>query len=164
MFLLKRALAMAVAVAVAATLVTPAAAGKKQGPKPYTSEDGVIAVPHTLLYASTGEMNSVTGREFEARCAIPGSNGLDAYVYEVPKEYQAIDADIAAIGDAPVGWDLYIFFYDKDCKRNTMTVQAQGAVTESDAEGLMPKGTAYVLIADFAGGPATIHYELKPAS
>jgi hypothetical protein len=159
---LKKALVLAVVLALGASLFSPAAVAKKKGPKPYKSEEGVIGAPHTLLYSSTGELNSVTANEFEATCAIPVTNGLDAYVYEVPEEYQAIQANIAAHGSAQVAWDLYIFFYDADCKLNAYAIAAQGTVTMADAEGIMPAGTTYVLIADFAGDPATIYYELKP--
>jgi hypothetical protein len=153
------------AVALAALIVTaslgPAVAGKKK-PKPYTSEEGIIAVPHTMLNSTTGEVNSVTAREFEARCEIPASNGLDAYVYEVPKAYQKIEAEIAARANASIAWDLYVFFYTKDCVRAPYSLGAQGSVTQADVEGPMPKGTAFVLIADFAGEPTTVYYELKP--
>jgi hypothetical protein len=151
------------AVVLAAGLVTTvggAAAGAKKKPKPYKSEDGVIAVGHTLLYSSTGEVNSVTAKEFENSCAIPASNGLDAYVYEVPAAYQKLEMTFKAVGKAQVAWDLYGFFYDKDCKRLPSAAAAQGAVTMADATGVMPAGTAYVLIANFAGDPVTVHYEL----
>ena len=157
---MKKFVAVILTVLAVAALATPASAGKK--PKPYKSEDGIILVGHTLLYASTGDTNSVTAKEFENTCAIPASNGFDAYVYEVPKEYQTIQANITAHSQAQVAWDLYIFFYDKDCTRNPITIQAQGSVTKSDASGVMPAGTAYVLIANFAGDPAPINYELKP--
>ncbi len=159
MGLRKTALVLTMALCVA--LAPPAVAGKKK-PKPYKSEEGRILVPHTLLVSSTGETNSVTAKEFENRCALPASNGFDAYVYEVPKEYQTIQSNIVAKGQAQVAWDLYIFFYDKDCVRNPSAITAQGTVTMADAEGIMPAGTAYVMIADFAGDPATVHYELKP--
>jgi hypothetical protein len=159
---LKRVLALTTALVLAAGMAGPATAGKKKAPKPYTSEDGLIVAPHTMLYSSTGEVNSVTANEFENRCAIPASNGLDAYVYEVPKEYQSIEAQIAAHSGATVAWDLYIFFYDKDCQMLPVPIAAQGAVTNADAEGPMPKGTTYVLIANFAGEPGTVFYELKP--
>jgi hypothetical protein len=159
---LKKTLALAVVLVLGASLVTPAVAGKKKGPKPYKSEEGIIAAPHTMLYSSTGKLNSVTANEFEARCAIPVTNGLDAYVYEVPKEYQTIQANITAHGAAQVAWDMYAFFYSKDCELNPYAVTAQGTVTMADAEGIMPAGTAWVLLADYAGDPATIYYELSP--
>ena len=158
---LRKLLLFALTLILGASSLVPAVAGKK-GPKPYKSEEGIILVPHTMLYSSSGEVNSVTANEFESRCAIPASNGFDAYVYEVPKEYQTIQAEITAHGKAQAAWDMYAFFYDKDCKISPTAVAAQGAVTMADAEGVMPAGTAYVLLADFAGDPATVSYELKP--
>ena len=158
----RKALVVAIAMLVVVALIGPATAGKKKGPKPYKSEEGIIAAPHTLLFASTGELNSVTANEFEARCAIPVTNGLDAYVYEVPKEYQKIEAKIAARAKSMVAHDLYAFFYKADCTLQPYSLQAAGTVHQSDVEGLMPAGTAWVLIADFAGDPATVWYELKP--
>ena len=157
----KKLAALAMAVIVVASPAGSAAAGKKK-PKPYKSEEGIIAVAHTLLHSSTGEVNSVTAGEFEARCAIPATNGLDAHVFEVPKAYQKRTAEIAARSTASIAWDLYVFFYSKDCTRGPYSLGAQGSVAQADVEGQMPKGTAYVLIANFAGEPASVYYELKP--
>jgi hypothetical protein len=157
----RKIVSVVVALGLVALIGGPAAGAKKK-PKPYKSEDGIIAVGHTMLYSSTGEVNSVTAREFESTCGVPASNGLDAYVYEVPATYQKLQMNIKAVGAAQVAWDLYIFFYDKDCKRNPAAVAAQGSVTMADASGVMPAGTAYVLIANFAGDPVTVHYELTP--
>lgn len=161
----RRLIALVAVFALVASLGAPATAGKKKkAPKPYTSEEGRIAVPHTLLYASTAEVNSVTANEFEARCEIPASNGFDAYVYEVPAEYQKIQANFHAYGKASLGWDLYAFFYKEDCTLQPYAITASGTTSFSkqDAEGIMPAGTAYVLIADFLGDPATVYYELSP--
>lgn len=161
----KKILIPALVVGLLAGSVVPATAGKKKSnkPKPYTSEEGVILAPHTLLNSATGEVNAVTAKEFEARCAIPATNGIDAYVYEVPAAYQKIEAQIKAIGSSTIGHDLYVFFYDKECNRNPVSISADAATGgANDAEGILPKGTTYVLIADFCCDPATIHYELKP--
>ena len=158
----KKTLAVVIAMVLAATLSAPAAVAKKKKPKPYTSEEGLIVAPHTMLYATSQEVNSVTANEFEATCSIPASNGLDAYVYEVPAEYQKIEADITATATGQVAWDLYIFFYKSDCTLQPYSYQAAGTVAMNDAKSVMPAGTAYVLIADFAGDPVTVRYELKP--
>ncbi len=153
---------VALVLALVASLAAPALAGKKK-PKPYTSPDGVIAVAHTMLYASTGEVNSVTANEFEARCEVPATNGLDAYVYEVPAAYQKIQSNITATADSSVGHDLYAFFYDKNCALLPTSVSAGAVVGEKrDAEGIMPAGVSWVLLANFAGDPAVVRFELKP--
>ncbi|MGH2756845.1 MAG: hypothetical protein ACRDI3_03560 [Actinomycetota bacterium] len=153
-----------VVLALVASLVVPSAvAGKKKKPKPWKSEEGSIAVPHTMLISSTGERNNVTLREFEARCAIPATNGLDGYVYEVPKEYQTIPSKIAARGSGGTR-ALYIILYDKDCQMQ-MYFTGSDAIpsTEDDTEGAMPPGIAYVGLANFFGHPqVTVWVELKP--
>lgn len=161
---LRSVIVTALVIALAASSLAPAAAGKKKskGPKPYKSPEGTIAVAHTMLYSSTGEPQSVTAKEFQNRCAVPASNGFDAYVYEVPKEYQTIQANIAARGTSNVGHDLYAFFYDDKCVLKS-AVSAQAAVAEKiDAEGIMPAGTFWVVLASFAGDPVKVFYELKP--
>ena len=153
---------VALVIGLLASVLGPASAGKKK-PKPYKSDEGQIAVAHTMLFSSTGEVNSVTAREFENTCAIPATNGLDAYVYEVPAEYQKLQVPIEAIRQSSVGHNLYIFFYDKACVRNPVAVSSGSTVAEkTDASGIMPAGTAYLLIASFAGDAVTIHYELTP--
>lgn len=166
---LRKTLVVMLVLALCASLSADAMAGKKKkkkkGPEPYTSEEGMILVPHTMLVSSTGEVNSITAQEFENTCAIPATNGLDAYVYEVPEDYQKIEADIVVKGAAQLGWQLYAFFYTEDCERSPIAITPGGTtdLIEQDAEGFMPAGTAYVLVADFLGDPVTVHYELKPA-
>jgi hypothetical protein len=160
---LKNGLILLVVLALVAALGAPAVAGKKKKPKPFTSDEGLIAVPHTLLYATSGDVNSVTANEFENTCSIPASNGLDAYVWEVPAEYQKITSDIKSFSAASM-YDLYVFFYKADCTLQPYSLQASGTAGATHAPyGEMPKGTAYVLMANFLGDPAgAIHFELTP--
>lgn len=159
--IVKRMLVLAVVAGLVTMVGGPASGGKKK-PKPYKSEDAVIALAHTVLYSSTGEVNSVTAKEFESSCAIPASNGLDAYVYEVPAAYQKTEWTFKGIGQAQVGWDLYAFFYDKECSRLSVIAASGAGVSKTDASGVMPAGAAYVLMASFSGDPVTVHYELTP--
>jgi hypothetical protein len=163
---LKKTIVLMLIVALVAALGSTATAGKKKkkGPKPFTSSEGLIGVPHTVLYSSSGEVNSVTAKEFEARCAIPASNGLDAYVWEVPAEYQAIESNIETFS-AGSSYDLYAFFYKEDCTLQAYSLTASGStgLVANAPKGIMPAGTAYVLMANFLGDPAAaIHFELKP--
>ena len=159
-----RIVTVLVVLAIVATLGMPAMAGKKKKPKPFTSEDGIIAVPHTLLYATSGEVNSVTANEFENLCQIPATNGLDAYVWEVPAEYQTIESTIESASTADA-YNLYIFFYKEDCTLQSYSLQATSAteLIQQAPKGLMPAGTHYVLMANFLGDPAaTINFTLTP--
>jgi hypothetical protein len=160
----KRMLAIALALVVGASLIAgTATAAKKKGPKPYKSEEGMVAIPHTLLRASSGQQNSITIQEFENRCAVPASNGLDAYVFEVPEDYRKIDATITTHATATY-YDLYALFYDESCKLGAYALEASGSTGLSTEApyGTMPAGTAYVVIADFLGDPATVSFDLKP--
>ena len=67
-----------------AALSAPASAGKKKL-KPYKSETITIAAGHPAFYSTSGTLLTVTAQEFLQTCAIPSSNGLDAYVFEVPR-------------------------------------------------------------------------------
>ena len=137
-----------------------AAMAAKKAPKPYKSEEVTLAVPHPVVYGNTGSVNAITAKEFEASCSTPSSNGLDAYIFEVPKDYQKIDAEIAAIGSSsgPAGWDLDIYLYDAECV-TTFALNAEG----TDESGVIPKGTAWILIHNYVGDPGiTAHIELKP--
>ena len=137
-----------------------AASAAKKGPKPFKSEEVTIAVPHPVVYGNTGSVNSITAKEFEGSCSTPSSNGLDAYVFEVPKDYQNVQAEISAIGSSsgPAGWDLDIYLYDANCV-TTFALNAEG----TDESGVIPKGTAWILIHNYLGDPGlSAHIELKP--
>ncbi len=142
---------------------SPAWAGKKK-PKPYKSEEVTILVPHPVFYGATGAVNSVTAKEFENRgCATPTTNGLDAFIFEVPKPYQKIVATVEAkraTTSAPTGmYDLDIYLYDVSCKQ-TLAFNAEG----TDESGSIPKGTGWILVHNYLGDPAVRAYiELKPA-
>ncbi|MEA2447343.1 MAG: extracellular elastinolytic metalloproteinase [Actinomycetota bacterium] len=151
---------IALAIALPLLLAGPAAVAGKKAPKPYKSEEVTIAVPHPVLYGQSGAVNTITAKEFEQSCAIPSSNGLDAYVFEVPKEYKNVQAQISAIGTAatPAGYDLDIYLYDASCK-TTFAINAEG----TDESGIVPKGTAFILIHNYVGEPGlSAHIELEP--
>ncbi|HEV3472189.1 MAG TPA: hypothetical protein VG408_03155, partial [Actinomycetota bacterium] len=57
-----------------------------------------IAIAHPILHTSTGDAVNVTIQEFKTRCALPGTQGLDAHIFEVPDVYRTIDAGVSAIG------------------------------------------------------------------
>lgn len=150
------------AVVVALMAVVPAAWAGGARPQPYKSPEGTIAVPHPILYSNTGSVNDVTAKEFEQNCSIPASNGVDAYVFAVPKAFQKTTAAIEAVGTdtGPGGYDLDMYFYDKTCKNN-------GAANASgtDEYGVIPKGTAFVLVDNYLGDPnVSVHIELKSGS
>lgn len=148
--------------ALVVSLQGPAAAQKKKkkakGPKPYVSETVTIAVAHPVFYGTTGAPRAVTAAEFEATCALPSSNGLDAYVFEVPAAYQKIDSTITTVSSGgPAGYDIDMYLYGEDC-----TVSLAYNSESIDETGVMPKGTHFVLLHNYLGGPVETSFELRP--
>ena len=155
--MLKKTIALGLALAL--SLVGSAAVAKTKKPKPYKSEDVQIAIAHPVVYGSTGSVNSVTAQEFQNSCAIPNSNGLDGYVFEVPKQFSKIDAQLDAIGEAggAAGYDLDIYLYSPDCTP-TLAFNQEG----TDEAALLPKGTGWIFVHNYLGDPnTTFHIEIK---
>jgi len=157
--MMKRMVSALLIVGLLASFAAPAAAKKKKkGPKPYKSEEGTIAVGHPVFFSASGDVLSVTAQEFQNSCALPQSNGVDAYVYEIPADYQSIEASIQAFGGgSQVPHDLDIFLYDAEC-----SMAGVFNSTNPDETGFVQKGTAYALLYNYAGDPVTVHIELKP--
>lgn len=155
----KKLLILGLVLALAAALAGPVAA-KKKGPKPYKSEEVSIEVGHPFFFGTSGTLLGLTPQEFINSCAIPSSNGFDAYVFEVPKDYQKTTAAITATGVAdgsPVEADMDIYLYDSTCT-NVGAFNAAG----TDESGVMSPGTAFVVVHNYTGGPTTAQISLKP--
>jgi hypothetical protein len=144
----KRIALVGLALVVAAGGTGVAAAAKK--PKPYKSEEVTLAIAHPVVHSSTGSVNAVTAKEFEAQCGTPASNGLDGYVFEVPKAYQNRVASITAtaVGSPTGTYDLDMYVYDKDCV-NTLAINTAG----TDESGMFGPGTAWIFLHNYLGEP-----------
>ncbi|MFN2389897.1 MAG: hypothetical protein ABR575_09890 [Actinomycetota bacterium] len=153
---MKKIVATILVLAVAAALpVQSAAAGKKKKPKTYKSEEASLGVPHPVFYGATGSVNAVTAKEFERRCAEPGSQGLDGHVFAIPAAFQKRAAAITATATGTYDVDMYL--YDAACV-NTFAFNAAG----TDEVGVLPKGTAWVFVHNYEGDPGVMaHIELK---
>lgn len=161
----KKLLIIALVLALTAALVGPVAAGKKKkkkskGPKPYVSETVTLAIGHPVFHSASGSLVGVTPQEFLQSCAIPSSNGLDAYVFEVPEDYLKIDSIIRAVGDSTpaVLYDLDIYMFDKDCNE-TLFFNSVG----TDETGIKPAGTTFAVIHNYVGDTVDAHLELEVA-
>lgn len=157
---MKKTVAFGLIMLLALTSQSALAGKKKKGPKPYKSEEVTIAIAHPIFHGQTGEVNNVTGNEFEQTCATPVSQGLDAHVFEVPAEYQKIQAGVKAIGvpGGPAGYDLDLIFYDANCAEIGTSLAAG-----TDESGYMPAGSSWILMYNYLGDPATKgHIELAP--
>ncbi|HVF53088.1 MAG TPA: hypothetical protein VNC78_05710 [Actinomycetota bacterium] len=159
--MLKKLCVLALALSLVAS---PAMAGgkkkaKPKGPAPWTSPDVTLVAPHPVLYGQSGTVVGVTAQEFINTCAIPSSNGVDAYVFEVPADYKGLQATVKAIGvGGPAGYDLDIYLFDESCG---VTFAYNAANT--DETGTTTTDTAFILIHNYAADPVlTAHVELEP--
>jgi hypothetical protein len=155
----KRVVLAGLTLAVAVGSLGVATAAPKK-PKPYKSEVVSLGIAHPVVHGSTGSVNSVTAKEFEAQCGAPASNGVDGYVFEVPKEYQNRVATVYATAEgSPTGvYDLDMYVYDKNCV-NTLAINAAG----TDEVGMFGKGTAWIFVHNYQGEPGTPAFiEIKP--
>ncbi|HJR45063.1 MAG TPA: hypothetical protein VJ927_05610 [Actinomycetota bacterium] len=157
----KRLLIIGLVLALAAALAVPASAKKKKGPKPYKSETVTVEFGHPVFNGYSGTLVGVTPQEFLNTCAIPSSNGLDAWVFEVPAEYQKIQSLIEASGvgttDGALLADIDIYLFDDACA-------AHGLFNNpgTDESGVLAPGTAYIVLHNYVGGPTDLGFTLKP--
>jgi hypothetical protein len=144
---LRRGLIVWLAVAVlAALLATPAGAAKRdsRGPKPYKSEEVTIRLGHLHAPGLAGHPLGVTANDFLSSCEVPGSNGFDGWVYEIPAPYRKIASDIQTESTNPVARWIDIFLYDKSCN-----LKAAFYTSGPEASGMVPRGVRYVLIVNW---------------
>ena len=157
----KKLLILGLVMALAAAFAAPATAAKKKGPKPYKSEAISTALGHPVFSSASGTVLSVTAQEFLNTCSIPTTNGLDAAVFEVPKDYQKITSQIEATGvgttDSAVPADVDIYLFDSSCA----AAGAFNSVGTSES-GVLAAGTAFVLLHNYTGGPTELQFTLKP--
>lgn len=146
---MRRVLVLVLALSlVTGAMLAPATAKKKKKKKfvPVTFEaSGTITVMNPTDYL-VGEA-SITKNEFLANCALPASQGLDAYVVELSEEISKVPAQVGVRGsDAGVGHDLDMYFYSAEC------APTGSASTETaDEIGVFPAGTKWVVVSAFAG-------------
>jgi len=150
---------IAVAAALAIVIAPSTALAGKKKPKPYTSEKVSIAVGHPVFNSASGSVVAVTAAEFLTRCAIPATNGFDAYVFEVPKTYQNRVATFEVTGtpSLPYTYDVDVYTFDSSCGLTT----AQNS-PGTDQAGYLMKGTAFVLVHNYEPGPVEAQLTLKP--
>lgn len=154
---MKKLIALTVALAIMVAPTT-ALAGKKKGPKPYTSDSVSIQAGHTVLNGQSGSIVGVTAQEFINTCSVPATNGFDAYVFEVPADYQKIEAELEAVGAGGVyAYDLDVYTFDSSCAMNSIQ-NSPG----TDQTGYLLKGTAFVLVHNYEPGPIDVTLTLKP--
>jgi extracellular elastinolytic metalloproteinase len=159
----KKLLVLALVAALIAAFAAPSMAKKKKkGPKPYTSETVTVELGHPMFHSTSGTLVGVTPQEFLNGCALPSSNGFDAYVFEVPAEYQKITSLIEAEGvgttDGAVPADIDIYLFDETCA--PAGVFNTAGTSES---GALNAGVAFVVLHNYTGGPTDMSFTLTPA-
>ena len=135
------------------------AAKKKKKVKTYKSETAEIQAGHGAFYGTAGTPVTVTAQEFLNTCAIPQSNGVDAYVFEVPEAFTKLAGTVETKSSvaSPTGlMDIDLFLYDANCE-STSVSQAVGG----DEYGLFAKGTKYVVVHPYEGEQVTTQITIK---
>lgn len=135
----------------------PAATAKKKKkvkkPVPQTitfEQEGTIRVPAP----SSAALFGVTDGEFLAvhECGqMPATQGHDAYVVEIPAEYQTGSATLQVAGtDATGAHDLDVYLYDASCSL------MEPYITEgADPSGTILAGAKWAVVSLFAGANAS---------
>lgn len=166
MRLSRKAVVLGVVLLMGAANPASGASGKRV--KPYKSETVTIQVGKWAPYGDDPETTlMITATEFQAKCAIPTeTQGLDAYVFEVPRPYRTIEAAIRTKGkgvDVTGGeyHDIDMYIYDAQC------IQIAEYTSDSrDEEGFLPAGSAFILLSNYAmavAGPAQVSFLLEPS-
>lgn len=157
---MKKLLVLALVLGLVVSIIGPAGAKKKKAPKPYVTEEVTMELGHPVANGNSGSLVSVTGQEFLNTCAVPSSNGVDGWVFEVPAEYQKIAASAEAVGtgatDSAMPADMDMYFFDETCKQ---VGQANAAGT--DEFGAINPGVAFIFLHNYTGGPTTGQITLK---
>jgi hypothetical protein len=136
---------------VAGTLAMPAEAKKKKKPKVITFEvegaiQGMNPAGAVLFGITEGEF-----REVHTCTALPATQGVDGFVFEVPADFQAGTAtfDVTA-SDATGTYDLDAYFYSASCD-----LLEPHATDGADPSGAIPPGAAWGVVDAFAGAQST---------
>lgn len=157
----KKLLILGLVLALAASFAAPAGAKKKKGPKPYKSEVVSVQLGHPVFHGASETVVGITPQEFIRTCALPSTNGLDAYVFEVPKDYQKITSEIDATGvgatDAAAPADVDIYLFDSSCAAHGYFNTAG-----TSEAGVLAPGAAFILLHNYTGGPTDLQFTLKP--
>jgi hypothetical protein len=94
----------------------------------------------------------LTNRGPVGGCGPSGSQGLDAWVFELPADAPGPGAPVKATGSDLLGLhNLAVTFVSEDCK-----VVGQLDTPASDEAGVLPAGTRFVVVSDRLGIGTTV--------
>ena len=116
-------------------------------PQPFTAEGQVLA-PDLLGRIGSG----LTNRGPVGGCGPSGSQGLDAWVFELPADAPGPGAPVKATGSDLLGLhNLAVTFVNQDCE-----VVGELDTPAADEAGVLPVGTRYVVVSDRLGIGTTV--------
>jgi putative nucleotidyltransferase with HDIG domain len=111
-------------------------------PRPFTAEGQVLA-PDLLGRIGIG----LTNRGPVGGCGPSGSQGLDAWVFELPADAPGAGAPVKATGSDLLGLhNLAVTFVSQDCN-----VVGELDTPAADEAGVLPVGTRFVVVSDRLG-------------
>jgi putative nucleotidyltransferase with HDIG domain len=116
-------------------------------PKPFTAQGQVLA-PDLLGQIGIG----LTNRGPVGGCGPSGSQGLDAWVFELPADGPGAGAPVKVTGSDLLGLhNLAVTFLSEDCK-----VTGELDTPAADEAGVLPAGTRFVVVSDRLGIGTTV--------
>ena len=124
----------------------PAASAKKnRKPPPVTFE---TSGAFELSNPGDAEADaSVTKSEFLQTCALPASQGLDAFVVELSDEISKVTAQVTLSGsDAADIYDLDMYYYGADC-----APIGSASTAEPEEASVFPVGTRWIVVSAYFG-------------
>lgn len=147
---LNRSLLLALVMCFALIWAAPVTAkGKKKNQvAEWNSPEVAILAPHPALYSESGSVLGVTPVDFVRSCAVPSTNGVDAYVFEVPEQYAGLPAKATAVGNPAgvIASDIDMFTFDDAC-----ALQAEFAGPGTTQEGETDANTRFVVVVNSSG-------------
>ena len=148
----RRLAALGLVLAVAVGIVAAPAQSKPKRVKPRSFEaEGTLLTANPITLRRIG----VTRGDFQRNCAIPPTQGIDGYVIPVPEEFQSSESATYVTGTDAIGQpDLDMYYFDAECAE--IGASATGRFSET---GVMPAGTAFVLVSAFLGGSSEFTFE-----
>jgi len=131
----------------AETPTSPSQTAPSPAAKPFFAQGQVLA-PDLLGRLGIG----LTNRGPVGGCGPSGSQGLDAWVFELPADAPGAGAPVKAAGSDLLGLhNLAVTFVSQDCK-----VVGQLDTPAADEAGVLPAGTHFVVVSDRLGVGTTV--------
>jgi hypothetical protein len=127
-------------------MIAPAASAKKKKKAPPIT----FEASGSFALSNPGDADadaSVTKSEFLQTCAIPTSQGVDAYVVELSEEISKVTAQVKLSGSDAAGlYDLDMYYYGPDCAPT-----GSASTAEPEETSVFPVGTRWIVVSAWFG-------------